>query len=177
MLCDNCKSRESVVQLIQVVEGAQKPMHLCEQCAAERGVETAVPVMPPAIGELLQKVQQQLLVGGASGGEVALAGGTSGTGRDAARCMFCSATLADFRSTGRLGCPHCYEAFETSLRELLRRVHGSARHTGRTYNSPRPDDVDRAVTLGELRDRLKRAVEAEQFELAADIRDRIRVFE
>jgi protein arginine kinase activator len=181
MLCDNCKARESVVQLIQVVEGAQKPMHLCEQCAAERGIETTVAATPPAIGELLQKVQQQLLVGGT--GAVLGATGTgatpivTGVGRDAARCTFCSATLADFRATGRLGCPHCYEAFETSLRELLRRVHGSARHTGRGYEPPRPDEIDRAVTLGELRDRLKRAVEAEQFELAADIRDRIRVLE
>ena len=56
---------------------------------------------------------------------------------------------------------------------LLRRVHGNARHTGRRYIPPQPDAIQRAVTLGELRDRLKRAIESEQFELAADIRDRI----
>ncbi len=48
---------------------------------------------------------------------------------------------------------------------------------GRRYEPPRPDALQRAVTLGELRDRLKRAIEGEQFELAADIRDRIRVLE
>ena len=93
------------------------------------------------------------------------------------RCTFCSATFADFRATGRLGCAQCYGAFESSLRDLLRRVHGSARHTGQRYEPPRPDALQRAVTLGELRDRLRRAIEGEQFELAADIRDRIRVLE
>jgi protein arginine kinase activator len=183
MLCDNCKERDSVVKLVQItIEGTPRELRLCEKCAAEKGVETTVVATPPQLGELLQKVQQQLMAGG---GSVILAGapgsgapGMAGsTTRDAARCTFCSATLGDFRSTGRLGCAHCYGAFETSLRELLRRVHGSARHTGRKYEPPQPDEIERAGTLGELRDRLKRAIDAEQFELAADIRDRIRVLE
>jgi protein arginine kinase activator len=167
MQCDDCKERDSVVQLVQAVDGNLKELHLCEQCAAKRGVESTVAASPP-MTDMLQKVQAQLVMGG----------GTSGANsRDAVRCTFCSATLADFRATGRLGCAHCYGAFESSLRELLRRVHGSARHTGRRYEPPQPDELQRAVTLGELRDRLRRAIEGEQFELAADIRDRIRVLE
>ena len=96
---------------------------------------------------------------------------------DAVRCAFCSSPLRDFRARGRLGCAHCYGAFETSLRELLRRVHGNSRHAGRRYEPPRPDLLERDSTLGELRDRLRRAIESEQFELAADLRDRIRVLE
>lgn len=172
MQCDNCKDRDSVVKLVQIVEGSPKELHLCEKCAAEKGVETQVAAAPPQLGEWLQKAQHEWATAGSSGG----GGGASGP-RDAARCTFCSATLADFRATGRLGCAQCYGAFETSLRELLRRVHGSARHAGRRYEPPRPDALQRSVTLGELRDRLKRAIESEQFELAADIRDRIRVLE
>ena len=96
---------------------------------------------------------------------------------DSARCSFCSSSLRDFRSSGRLGCASCYSAFESSLRELLRRVHGASKHSGRVYEPPRPDLLQRASTLVELRDRLRRAIEQEQFELAADIRDRIRVLE
>ncbi len=176
MVCDNCRERESVLKLVQVIDGTPKELHLCERCAAEKGVESAAAAPSPAIGELLHKVQQQLLVG-VGGGATAAGDAASAAARDAVRCTFCSATLADFRATGRLGCPHCYEAFEASLRELLRRVHGSARHTGRVYEPPRTDVADHGGTLGELRDRLKRAIEAEQFELAADIRDRIRVLE
>jgi protein arginine kinase activator len=167
MRCDNCNDRDSVVKLVQIVEGSPRELHLCEKCAAEKGVEIKEVAPPPQLTELLLKLQQQPLLGGTSGGGP----------RDAARCTFCTATLDDFKATGRLGCAQCYGAFESSLRDLLKRVHGSARHTGRRYEPPRPDAFQQAVTLGELRDRLKRAIESEQFELAADIRDRIRVLE
>jgi protein arginine kinase activator len=85
--------------------------------------------------------------------------------------------MNDFRSTGRWGCARCYTAFEVSMRELLRRVHGNSRHGGRTYQAPQPELDERATILGELKERLRRAVESEQFELAADLRDRIRVME
>jgi protein arginine kinase activator len=94
-----------------------------------------------------------------------------------AQCSFCQATLADFRATGRLGCAHCYETFETSLRDLLRRVHGNSRHIGRRYVAPLPSELPHVSSATELRDRLKRAIEAEQFELAADIRDKLRGIE
>ncbi len=162
MLCENCKEREGVFTVTSVVGGEKREVFLCEKCAAERGVQPE-PTPPPQIGQLLQKLHQQPSL--------------VGVARDQARCDFCSATLGDFRATGRLGCPRCYAAFETSLRDLLRRVHGSARHTGRQYDLPRRDELERQTQVGELRAQLKRAIEAEQFELAADIRDRLRVLE
>jgi protein arginine kinase activator len=63
------------------------------------------------------------------------------------------------------------------MRELLRRVHGNSRHGGRPYLPPQPQLDERATILGELKERLRRAIETEQFELAADLRDRIRVME
>jgi len=63
------------------------------------------------------------------------------------------------------------------MRELLRRVHGSNRHIGKTYRPPQHEALERAAALGELRERLRRAIENEQFELAADLRDRIKVLE
>ena len=161
MVCDNCKERDAVVHLTQIVDNAVTQLHLCEKCAAAKGVETTNTTPKHALAGLLQPAQQQPTV--AHG--------------DAARCNFCSATFKDFRSTGRLGCAHCYGAFEASLREVLRRVHGNSRHAGRRYEPPKPELLQRATTLGELRDRLRRAIESEQFELAADLRDRIRVLE
>jgi protein arginine kinase activator len=161
MVCDSCKERDAVVHLTQIVENAVTQLHLCEKCAAEKGVETTVAMPKHPLAGLLQAAQQQVQV--AQG--------------DAVRCTFCSATLRDFKASGRLGCAHCYGAFESSLRELLRRVHGNSRHVGRRYEPPRPEAFERDTTLGELRDRLRRAIESEQFELAADLRDRIRVME
>jgi protein arginine kinase activator len=162
MLCDNCKERDAVVHLTQIVESQVTQLHLCEKCAAARGVETTVAMPKHPLAGLLQSAQQQL---------------PSAQQSDAVRCSFCSSSLRDFRSSGRLGCASCYGAFEASLRELLRRVHGASKHTGRVYEPPKPDLLQRASTLVELRDRLRRAIEQEQFELAADIRDRIRVLE
>ena len=85
--------------------------------------------------------------------------------------------MKDFRETGRMGCARCYTTFESSMRELLRRVHGGPRHIGRTYRAPKEEVLEKAGILGELRDKLRRAVEQEQFEAAADLRDRIRVLE
>ena len=162
MLCDNCKERDAIVQLTQVAATGTVHLHLCEKCAAEKGVETtvAVPKKHP-LGDFLQAVQAQ---GAADKG-------------DATRCPFCSATLRDFRASGRLGCARCYTAFESSLRDLLRRVHGNSKHVGRKYEPPRPELFERASTLVELRERLQRAIETEQFEVAADLRDKIRVME
>ncbi len=162
MLCENCKEREGVVKLTSVAAGEKREICLCEKCAAERGVQSD-PTPHPQIGQLLQKLHQP-----ATGGMSA---------RDQGRCDFCSATLGDFRATGRLGCPKCYGAFEIALRDLLRRVHGSARHAGRQYEPPHHDESERQTQVGDLRAQLKRAIEAEQFELAADIRDRLRVLE
>lgn len=161
MLCDNCGERDAAVHLTTIVNNEVKQQHLCERCAAERGVETTESVPKHPLGDFLHAVQQQLATPSTETG----------------RCTFCGATMNDFRATGRWGCARCYTAFEVSMRELLRRVHGNSRHGGRTYQAPMPELDERATILGELKERLRRAIETEQFELAADLRDRIRVME
>jgi protein arginine kinase activator len=158
MLCNSCNERDAVVHLTQIVNNQVTQLHLCESCAAERGVETTVSAPKHPLGEFLQAVQQQTALPGADG----------------TQCTFCGSSLRDFRATGRWGCARCYVTFEASMRELLRRVHGSSRHVGRAYYPPRDESMARASRLGELREQLRRAIELEQFELAADLRDRIR---
>jgi protein arginine kinase activator len=161
MLCDNCGERDAAVHLTTIVNNEVKQQHLCERCAAERGVETTVSVPKHPLGAFLQAVQEQAATPAVETG----------------RCNFCGATMNDFRTTGRWGCARCYTTFEPSMRELLRRVHGNSRHGGRAYQPPQPELDERATILGELKERLRRAIESEQFELAADLRDRIRVME
>ena len=160
MICDVCGERESVVKLFTTAGDSQTQQNLCERCAAERGVEISSAPKHP-LGDFLQAVQLQLAVA------------PSETGR----CAVCSGTLRDFRDTGRLGCPACYTSFETSLRELLRRVHGNSVHVGKRYTAPEGDRPDAIVMLGELREQLRSAIDSEDFERAADLRDRIRVLE
>jgi protein arginine kinase activator len=161
MVCDNCHERDAVVNLTTIENNAVRQLHLCEQCAAERGVETTSATPKHPLGDFLQAVQAQTMPAGA----------------DAGKCAFCGLTMKDFRATGRMGCARCYSTFEPSMRELLRRVHGNPRHNGRPYRAPNDEVLEKASVLGELRDKLRRAIEQEQFEVAAQLRDRIKVLE
>jgi len=161
MICSQCQERDAVVHLTQIVENAVTQVHLCEKCAAERGIETSVAVPKHPLGEFLQAAQQQALQ---------LPG-------DAARCSYCGTSLRDFRASGKLGCARCYGAFEQSLKDLLRRVHGSATHVGRRYQASDEPALERDASLSELRGRLEDAIRVEEFELAATLRDQIRTLE
>ena len=163
MLCDVCREESASVHLTKVVQGDVTLVHLCPKCAAERGIETTVTASPKTVlGEFLHAVQQDSSV--TSDGE-------------AMRCTFCQLSLADFRATGRLGCDRCYDTFGQNLRELLRRVHGSAKHAGRRYIPPVAEVFGRVSTQGELNDRLRRAIFNEEFELAASLRDKLKGME
>ncbi len=158
MICDYCKEIDSVITLTLPTANGVVTMNACEKCAAEHGFKVQQPPSHP-LGAFLLEVQKQMPP---VSGEVG-------------RCLFCSATLRDFRTSGRLGCARCYTTFEVSLRDLLRRVHGASKHIGKRYVAPEPQPVEQASVRTELQDRLKRAVDAEQFELAAKLRDQIRV--
>jgi protein arginine kinase activator len=167
MQCENCHEREACVQLTQVSGGELTKMHLCERCAAEKGVESAASVEQNPFAKLVAASMAGKGQGDKSLGVLA---GSS------AACSRCGATLQDFRETGRLGCPECYRSFEGPLRDLLRRLHGSTVHVGKRYTEPGAQDDPRRREA-ELREQLRLAVETENFELAAELRDRLRVME
>jgi protein arginine kinase activator len=161
MRCDHCHEREAVIHLTQLAEDQAVQVHLCEKCAAEKGVEpTLGPVKSPLGGFLAQLSPP----GALEGPDAAL------------RCPRCGAGLADFRDVGRLGCPECWEAFAGPLTDLVRRLHGATRHTGERYVAPGTVDESAASTAAEdqLRTELREAVAAEDFERAARLRDQLR---
>ncbi len=163
MLCEVCKENDVAITLTEIDGNEVRQVRLCEACAAERGVQTSGPAPKSAIGELLQSVQQQQ---------------AAADQHDAGRCSFCSSTLRDFRQTGRVGCPYCYTAFEQSLRDLLRKVHGSAQHKGRAYAGAATTlAAEPVISADRLRERLERAIRNEEFELAATLRDQLRSLE
>ncbi|PYO62878.1 MAG: hypothetical protein DMD28_04040 [Gemmatimonadetes bacterium] len=163
MLCDSCKEREAVINLTQVEHDSKVTLHLCEQCAQAKGVETGVAVLKSPLGGFITAMGK---------GATSVLPTTDGL-----RCSSCGGTLKDFRDSGRLGCAQCYEAFDAHLRDLLRRLHGSSQHVGERYVVPGDVDTDPRRQLLDLREQLRRAVENENFELAAELRDRIRVLE
>jgi len=171
MLCDNCKERDAIINLTQVEHDSKVTLHLCEQCAQQKGVETGGAVLKSPLGNFLGAVVKGGSAAGGGGALVPAAG-------DAVRCPACGSTLRDFRDSGRLGCAQCYVAFDSHLRDLLRRLHGSSQHVGERYEAPGEGGTDDPRSrLLDLKAQLRRAVEGENFELAAELRDRIRVLE
>jgi protein arginine kinase activator len=161
--CGSCGERESVVTLTQVVEGEARTIGLCGKCAAEKGIQTSAGAEQTPLGGFLSAMWK--------GQEPGAPAEFAPTGR----CPGCGATFADFRESGRLGCGGCYQAFEPSLRLLLRRYHGSTHHQGRR---PAPQVEDTAMPgtalIDGLREQLRLAVASEDFERAAQLRDRLR---
>ena len=161
-LCDNCGSRPATVNLTQIENNEMFSYHLCEDCAAEKGLETtSEPSGSSPLPDFLAQIGDE----------------PRGEDDPDSECSFCGLTLTVFRETGRLGCPHCYETFESHLRRLLRRVPGGTKHVGKIYLPPDPTVSEMEKRMEALRRKLHRAVEAEDFERAAELRDRIRSLE
>lgn len=158
--CSRCGERDGVIDLTHVEAGEVRVDQLCAQCAAEKGIQTAAAVADTPLGGLLA----------ALGGDP-VAAEPADLGEP---CPGCGATFRDFRETGHVGCGECYSAFAEPLRDLLRRLHGSTHHTGAGYTPPGTAPPSPEESVEALREELRRAVEAEAFERAAELRDRLR---
>lgn len=158
MQCDNCGNADAVVQLTQVENNEMRVLHLCEACAGQKGVDVALPTASAPLADFLAQIGKS---------EVTAAG----------RCPSCGLTATQLRQLGRLGCATCYTHFQDHLRGLLRRLHGGTQHVGKVVLPEEPGEEDRIARVRSLRHSLQRAIEAEDFEHAASLRDQIRRLE
>ncbi|NMA33782.1 MAG: hypothetical protein GX940_04425 [Clostridiaceae bacterium] len=155
--------REANVHYTQIINGNKVEMYLCSQCAEEKGKLTFSPQL--SLGSLLWGF-------GPGGGA-----DYPGIGKQPVlRCDMCGMSFDDFRRLGKLGCPNCYRVFRDNLEPILRRLHGSAEHTGK-MPARMADEIKTSNELKRLKAELASAVENEQYEKAAELRDRIREIE
>ena len=159
MICNICKEREATIEFTAVVGDAKKTLHLCQECSKQQGSEQGdnqaeSPAQKVPLEHVVETKKVDVVIG--------LAGTETGKGP----CPGCGMTYDEFRKVGRLGCSHCYEAFATPLRRLLKRIHGSDTHVGRGPRSSGPAspaenaDVQRAVGLRSVRQLLQLASES-----------------
>jgi protein arginine kinase activator len=155
MKCQRCP-KAATLHITEVTgETSFDELHLCEECAQKYLYE------PQAKGNKV---------------EGALAEIDDTAALNQRQCPLCGVKFAEFRSSGRLGCPHDYEAFREELVPLLENIHGETRHVGKT---PRRQPQARQVRaeLTQLRKQLQQAVTRENYEEAAKLRDKIRQLE
>jgi protein arginine kinase activator len=91
-------------------------------------------------------------------------------------CPNCGITFREFRSQGRLGCPHDYIAFAKELKPLLENIHNETQHTGK-FPKRAPHASQLQYKLIKLRSELRSAIDEEEYETAARIRDEIQSLE
>ena len=170
MQCERCNKKKATVFYRENINGRVKALRLCGDCAEV--LEQAGELED--MGTILSVSHSPLLVSEESGWPLPLPiGGESPSQRS---CPVCGEEFSQAAERGRLGCPACYTAFSAELVVPLRALHGRAYHTGRVSASYRTrKETERR--LGDLRDQLKSAVKAEEFERAAALRDEIRRLE
>jgi protein arginine kinase activator len=157
MLCSICKEREATVHLTQITGDKMQKVDLCEECSKTKGIND------PAGFNLAD-----LLLGLGASQELEQAGGGVEI-----KCSRCGFTQADFKKAGRLGCPECYKTFAEGLEGLLKSMHKGTRHVGKVPESLR-QNRDLSDRLKALQKKLAKAIEDENFEQAAHLRDEIK---
>lgn len=157
MLCCVCKEKEATVHLTQIAGDKMQKVDLCEECAKQKGVND------PAGFSLAD-----LLLGLGASQEIDQA-----AGGNELRCPKCGFTQADFKKAGRLGCAECYTTFAEGLEGLLKTMHSGIRHVGKVPLALQ-QSRDLAERLKTLQKKLAKAVEDENFEQAALLRDEIK---
>jgi protein arginine kinase activator len=154
--CDVCAKNEAVMKVRQVdKDGNASELSICVECAQKRGL-TKVEELKTNVAELLDEMKGRI------------------EAKDSkALCPRCGMSYADFKRQGRVGCAQCYTAFHDQLVPVLRRLHSAAQHVGKTTSTGRKAAQER-LTAEWLRGELKKAVDGEDYERAATLRDQLR---
>jgi protein arginine kinase activator len=157
MQCCVCKEKAATVHLTQIVGEKMQKLDLCEDCAKAKGVND-----PTSFA------MADLMLGLGASQELA-----SAVGEAEVKCTRCGFSQADFKKSGRLGCPDCYRTFAEGLSGLLKTMHKGTRHIGKTPEALRQtrETVDR---LKSLQKKLTKAIDDENYETAAALRDEIK---
>ncbi len=152
MKCHHCDN-QATVHLTQIINGQMHKMDLCESCAQEKGVTNPDNL---SIGSLLEN-----------------APGSEHLSANAMTCESCGTTHQEFKKGGRLGCEACYHVFRPILEPLLDGMHAGISHLGKvpSRSLKLKNDVDQ---VAEIRRQLNAAVEEENYEKAAELRDSLK---
>lgn len=161
MKCQRCSEKEAKVTVSRLVAGQPVLENLCAECArvlekpelltlfSEEGLlHHMMDVMEDSALKIEYVVTQ--------------------------RCPNCGLTYAGYKKIRKLGCGVCYTTFEEKLMDWIRRFQGADYHIGM-----RPGAVElENQQMGQmLLNALKEAVEREDFEMAASLRDKIKGLE
>lgn len=149
--CGHCK-KPATIHLTQIVNNKVHKVDLCEDCPFKQNVTD-----PDAfsLADFLIK-----------------SGGTPEgiTGNEC--CPSCGMTPRDFKKTGRFGCSECYITFKGMIEPMLANMHKDVVHCGKI-----PEKAIARVSahqkFARLEQELQEAIQVENYEQAAKLRDQL----
>ena len=157
MLCQNCKRNDANIHMKRIINGRATEVHLCSDCAGALGYTEGLGGFGLDLSDLFGN----------------LLGGSTFIGTPSLRCPMCGSSFEDIARSGRLGCSQCYTTFYDKLLPSLERIHGKTGHTGKKtgeHNSTPAYGNEEE----QLKARLDEAVKEQNYELAAQLRDKIK---
>ena len=160
MLCQNCGKYEATTHVKRIINGETAEAHLCTDCANALGYTDVFGGFTNTFSDFLGSFFGEPTVGALSSRTV--------------RCEKCGSTFNDIVNSGKIGCADCYRSFYDKLLPSLQRIHGKTRHEGKTPKAVKVETDSTESKISRLEKELKDAVERQDFEKAARIRDEIK---
>jgi protein arginine kinase activator len=164
MLCEDCNKREAKVKLTKIVNNEKVILSLCDECAAARGFHSPLDNVPFPLADVLSGMAKSAMPA------------EEAKQAEHLRCQTCGLSFQEFTRQGRFGCGDCYAAFRPFLEGLMRKIHGASLHRGRNPQMSTSSEGD-ALPIREkerLDAELKKAIKEEDFERAAELRDKLK---
>ena len=159
-MCSVCKEKPATLFLTNIsADNKAKNLDLCDACAKAKGIDKVTS---------LSIADSDLKLGLGAAQEMEQSSGGIET-----KCPRCGFTQADFKKSGRLGCPECYKTFAEGLEGLLKTMHKGTRHAGKVPEALR-ESREQADRLKSLQKKLDKAIKEEDFEQAAQLRDELK---
>ena len=163
MKCQKCGANNANTHVKTIINGEFKEYDLCSECAHKMGYTNVFADMDNEFSNLL----------GSFFGNV-LPARTQAT-----RCEFCGSTYSEIAKTGQVGCANCYKLFADQLYPSIRRIHGNTTHCGKNSGrgaaaEKKPAEMTKEEKLADMKKQLDAAVKEQNFELAAELRDKIK---
>jgi protein arginine kinase activator len=161
MKCEICGLKDAVIHIRQIQKDLVHELHICEDCAQEKGLLKEEDSELP-IANLLSGLLEGKEVAGAPDAKEA--------------CPQCGMKASEFRKQGKLGCTECFTTFERDVRSIVSQMAARPRHTGKLPLTLAAEPAGSVARDG-LRDALHEAIEREDYEEAARLRDQLREME
>jgi protein arginine kinase activator len=155
-LCDLCGKGDGTMKVSQLdKDGKVTEMSICAECARQRGF-TEVEKLKANNAEIITELKTRI-----------------DEGDSKLVCPSCGLSYAEFKRQGRLGCAECYVSFHDQLVPLVRRIHDAVQHVGRTASGGRKQ-AQIKMNVQKLREALSGAIQDEDYEKAAALRDQLK---